>query len=1233
MYLSIILRYTLSERYKSYKRIMNQYPYFMNPGSILPVFEFHIEKNLRARYEIDEAMFSLQGSIVFADFNAVRLFVHKLNARRDPLNQLYPGEVYAAGLMEEVFHFILRMYEQEINTNVFDKAIAHLRKGLGEQNMISIIADMVDIFPPTEIYQGKTTINNYLSGKTGKKANLHISLEEAMMLFIANFNPANKKLRELFDDKYLNHPDAFRLMMDHLEDFFEEQPTFGPDNQDIFSLLKSPILHAPDDISKQLDYIMGKWQSILPENIFNQLLRGHDLLKEDVRFENMGIGGPPSVAPVYRGKGNHGGQFGIGKSGYKFVEESDKDYDEPEAFTPDIHWMPSVVMLAKNTFVWMDQLSRKYGREIRTLDQIPDEELDLLKKWNFTGLWLIGIWERSEASKQIKHIMGNKDAVSSAYSLFDYQIAHSLGGDSAYENLNQRARQRGIRLASDMVPNHTGIFSKWVVENPDYYIQTAKSPFPGYTFTGEDLSDHPDVEIKLEDGYYTKTDAAVVFQWKNTKTGQTRYMYHGNDGTMMPWNDTAQLDMLKHEVRQAVIGKIFEVARKFSIIRFDAAMTLAKKHFARLWYPKPGTGGDIPSRADYSMTQREFDNFFPIEFWREVVDRMNAEMPETLLLAEAFWFMEGYFVRTLGMHRVYNSAFMHMLKNEENEKYRDLITNTLEFEPEILKRYVNFMSNPDEETAIRQFGTDDKYFGVALLMNTLPGLPMFAHGQIEGYTEKYGMEYQRAYYNESPKQWLVEKHQKELFPVTRKRYLFSEIDNFNIFDFIDSYGNINENVFAYTNRFRDEKALIMYNNKYENVSGRILFSAPKLARVRGGKEVISVSLAQALNIKGDDGVYYVLREHISGLEYLKRGRDIYHDGIHWELKPFEYRLFWDVREIIDHSGVYEKLLWKAGAGVPSVSDAIEEIKLEPLHNLFQALFSEDLLNFLINRVMDGNRNGSEKLGFKLLKARFQEFASEVFTFFTLREMDISSKSERFIDRVMTIEKAFDFILKVTKERMENIRKYGISAIDEIMMIGPRATYRENMIILLAVFTIESLFEDVNKEIVDDLDTRLNLNWPLLNLLKRTGRGDQAIKRDIQLIRLLSRSEVGLCTFIPEDQTIKPDILNELSGSGLNEKIQFTMKDIFSEQSVQELIGVNEYEAVTYYSKEDFEELIDWLFTRNVLALFEKNNDFEEVEKPKQTEKLLQQCLFKRFTARKMSDFCGYELEKLRKEIY
>src|SRR5207249_9081949 len=122
--------------------------------------------------------------------------------------------------------------------------------------------------------------------------------------------------------------------------------------------------------------------------------------------------------------------------------------------------------------------------------------------------------------------------------------------------------------------------------------------------------------------------------------GNERYVYHGNDGTLTPWNDTAQLDYLRREVREAVIQTNLHVARHFPIIRFDAAMTLAKRHFQRLWFPEPGTGGAIPSRAEYGLTKAEFDRAMPVEFWREVVDRVAAELPDTLLLAEAFWLME-----------------------------------------------------------------------------------------------------------------------------------------------------------------------------------------------------------------------------------------------------------------------------------------------------------------------------------------------------------------------------------------------------------------------------------------------------------------------------------------------------------------------------------------------------------------------------------------------------------------
>jgi glycosidase len=272
-----------------------------------------------------------------------------------------------------------------------------------------------------------------------------------------------------------------------------------------------------------------------------------------------------------------------------------------------------------------------------------------------TGLWLIGLWERSTASRTIKRLRGHHDAVASAYSLKSYDIAEDLGGWQAYDTSSSRAAAAGLRLASDMVPNHMGIDSPWVIEHPDWFISRWDSPFPPTRFNGPDLS--PDSASRSRSKTTTTTSPTPPSPSASatTPSGETRYVYHGNDGTTFAWNDTAQLDYSKAFVREHVIQTILHVARLFPIIRFDAAMVLAKRHVQRLWFPLPGAGGSIPSRAENAMSQDEFDALMPHEFWREVVDRVAAEVPGTLLLAEAFWLLEGYFVRTLGMHRVYNS--------------------------------------------------------------------------------------------------------------------------------------------------------------------------------------------------------------------------------------------------------------------------------------------------------------------------------------------------------------------------------------------------------------------------------------------------------------------------------------------------------------------------------------------------------------------------------------------------
>ena len=488
-----------------------------------------------------------------------------------------------------------------------------------------------------------------------------------------------------------------------------------------------------------------------------------------------------------------------------------------------------------------------------------------------------------------------------------------------------------------MVPNHMGIDSPWVIEHPDWFVSRWDSPYPAYSFNGPDLSHDGRVEIKIEDHYYEQTDAAVVFRRRDKWTGEIRYIYHGNDGTSFPWNDTAQLDYLNAAVREQVIQTILHVARLFPVIRFDAAMTLAKRHFHRLWFPGPGASGAIPSRAEYGMSQADFDRAMPQEFWREVVDRVAAEVPGTLLLAEAFWLMEGYFVRTLGMHRVYNSAFMNMLRDEENAKYRSVIKNTLEFDPDIMKRYVNFMSNPDERTAIDQFGKGDKCFGVAVLLSTLPGLPMFGHGQIEGFTEKYGMEYRWPRYEEDPDPSLVERHDREIAPILKRRWLFAESAHFLLYDFFTGSGAVDENVFAYSNRNGGECALVVYNNRYGSTLGAIDFSVAYADKSSG--QVRQRRLAEGLGLSGDRNLIVAWRDSLTGLEFLRSAADLLDRGLTLDLHAYQSHVYLDFRELHPTAlHPWDRLSdWLNGRGVPNLEDELINLELRPVHESLRLL--------------------------------------------------------------------------------------------------------------------------------------------------------------------------------------------------------------------------------------------------------------------------------------------------------
>lgn len=1064
---------------------------------------------------------SQRNILFFEEYREFRAAAYHINIKRSfdkavnkDVHYAKPSDLNAAGLLNAIYKKVFTYFESVIEPDFRKKLISSLETSFSSQKLTYLTSQIEEVFP----YELNLHGNN-------KNADIIV---RSLLIRLNNENNALKSYSDLFSDKGLmNNPD-FKKMITAIE---SASSAFGkPEGStlSILDFLREPFTKFPDSLYDQLNFIKTHW-SVYIGDILDNLLLALDFLKEENKpvFNGFGPPEPPDLGLLN---------------------------DEFEAFTDDSAWMPNVIMLAKSTLVWLDQLSKKYRQPIIRLNQIPDKELDLIASRGFNSLWLIGIWQRSKASKRIKHIYGNFDAEASAYSLNDYEIADSLGGWQALQELRKRCDERGIRLASDMVPNHTAIDSRWVNEHPEWFLQLPYNPMPQYTFNGEDLSDQDDIGIYLEDKYYSKSDCAVVFKRKNHNTGEERYIYHGNDGTGLPWNDTAQLDYLNPETREAIIQTILHVARNFNIIRFDAAMTLAKKHIQRLWYPAPGQGGDIPTRAEHALTTEDFNKAIPIEFWREVVDRIAIESPDTLLLAEAFWMLEGYFVRTLGMHRVYNSAFMHMLRDEDNDKYRHLIKETLEFDPQILKRYVNFMNNPDEETAAEQFGKGDKYFGISMLLCTLPGLPMIGHGQVEGFHEKYGMEFKAAQWNEKEDEYLVKRHNEEIFPIMHKRPLFSEVENFRLYNFTDAHNNVNENVYAYTNRKDDENVLVLFNNCFNSSSGTIMDGVP--FKIKSDDKIIVPSFSDFIKSVApaplecqDDQLYLIFTEFKSKLDYIRPYRQIEHFGIYCLLNGYEYQIFENFKAIEDVDGSLTQMAEILnGSGIEDIFFEAEMLKYKTVHTAISVILNNEALNLL----QDIYKGEDPEIFNQWIESKQKEFLAS------------ADHAKDFHDFRKHKKKIFTEMATQLKETALLISEAG-NVIDESGF---------------------SPLEFINREIAISPETIMILfSWTVISSLKDLNNTYPVELALDKLVRVtFSRSGSPRSDW--EKSTHAASILQACSSK------QNSLKELLLVQEVQQFLKINEWDDVMWFNIEPFEQLLSWIYLDEIISCRKTGNNTE-----------------------------------------
>jgi len=138
----------------------------------------------------------------------------------------------------------------------------------------------VEQFPPLVVARDGQPAATYLAGETEGCSNREIALEELLMLWLANVNPAFDTFDELFDDTELVERTAYGDVIAGLREFFDGQPGFGPEGLSLIAFLRAPAIASPDSLAGQLRYIRTRWGLVLTP-FLDRLIVSLDVIHEE----------------------------------------------------------------------------------------------------------------------------------------------------------------------------------------------------------------------------------------------------------------------------------------------------------------------------------------------------------------------------------------------------------------------------------------------------------------------------------------------------------------------------------------------------------------------------------------------------------------------------------------------------------------------------------------------------------------------------------------------------------------------------------------------------------------------------------------------------------------------------------------------------------------------------------------------------------------------------------------
>jgi hypothetical protein len=197
------------------------------------------------------------------------------------------------------------------------------------------------------------------------------------------------------------------------------------------------------------------------------------------------------------------------------------------------------------------------------------------------------------------------------------------------------------------------------------------------------------------------------------------------------------------------------------------------------------------------------------------------------------------------------------------------------------------------------------------------------------------MEYQRAYRDERPNQGLMAHFDAQVVPLIRERRRYAGSARFRLYDVVEDGGRVIEDVFAYTNGAGADRSMVVYHNRFASAAGWIRDSvAYAVKQADGSKTLQRDTLASALELGGPDDGWLRLRDRRGARETLRSVGELRSTGLFVQLDAYGCLVIDSLAEVASTADEP----WAAlaaelgGAWVPSLDDALADLRLRPVHD-------------------------------------------------------------------------------------------------------------------------------------------------------------------------------------------------------------------------------------------------------------------------------------------------------------